>query len=393
MKTRNIEKYYDYLVALLLVFIPISIALPNIILILIVVSFLFLKNKKISKKVFKLIFIFAAYLAIKALIFNTFLNNFSSYKNIFFFLVILIFVYNTKDKRLLKKGFILGVLISSFFTLFKVISFYFEKAEIPLANGAGVHKMLLIDRPYLGIMCVLAVILCFDLYQKNKQWYYIVLMIYLSFFTNFIVARLAILLLFSFLFFVLILKIKKQSKKISYLSISAILLLLIFSISNTNLQKRFHIEKSFNKTMKVALDHEPRVVIWGCLTDSNYFNNYHLFFGYNDANRIKENLRNCFSEKIEKETKKTYYLRKMFNTHNQFFSFFYQGGLLALFLFLGILYFIFREATNFTNLFIIISLFVFLCFENLFERQYGLYLLGAFFAITSKNHDKSSSHS
>ncbi len=384
MKIPNLEKTYDYLVTLLLVFIPISMALPNIILILVFASFLFLKQKQINQPIFKLILFFATYLTVKAIFSTTFFAHLSTYKNIFFFFIILVLVYNIKDHLLVKKGYIIGVLASSFFTIFKAILFYFKKAGIPLANDPEVSKMLLIDRPYLGIMCVLAVVFCYDLYNNSKQWYYIGALIFLFFFINFIAARLAILLVFGFLFSLLILKMKKQSKKTNYLSIIAFLLLAVLAVSNKNLQKRFHVEKSFTKTMKIALDHEPRVVIWSCLTDMNYFNNYSLFFGYNDVNKIKENLKKCFSEKIKKETKRTYYLDKMFNTHNQFFSFFYQGGLLALFLFLGILYFVFQGTTSYTNLFIVISLCVFLCFENLFERQYGLYLLGAFFAITSK---------
>jgi O-antigen ligase len=109
-------------------------------------------------------------------------------------------------------------------------------------------------------------------------------------------------------------------------------------------------------------------------------------FGYGSFKTTKEKLLNCYSESIDEVTKKKWFLKAQYNTHNQFFDFLLAVGILGVILFLiPILLLIYKSRSNRINMSLIIA-FLMVCFvENCFHRQLGVYLFGLVLIMVSSS--------
>jgi hypothetical protein len=151
---------------------------------------------------------------------------------------------------------------------------------------------------------------------------------------------------------------------------------------NKNIKNRFHIKDSYTETIKVLKNQEPRFIIWECSLSQIYDVNFNFLTGYNDRGSIEKKLIACYDSIIENTSKRDYYLKTRFNTHNQFFDILLDGGIIGLGLFLLILFLpLFYFRNNFEAVFFLVGLVIFLGIENLFFRQLGAYLFGIFIPL------------
>ena len=382
MTHKKIDYFFDITFALLLFSLSISVAIPNIILGIISLLFIFKKRGKLfSNNYINLLILFVTYLFIKALFLNSFINNILIYKHLITILISSILIFHVKNIILVIKGYVYGVFLGVLISFGKIFNFYLEYKYFPFGNTSDVENLTLIHRPYLGFMCFIAIVLISfliaKLEDKNKKLGYLLLTIIFIVFLFTIVARLA---LFLSLIFITI-KISHYFKlsKIKLLITLCSLTIIISSIFlfNKNIKNRFHIKDSYTETIKVLKNQEPRFVIWKCSLNQIYDINFNFFTGYSDRSIIEEKLTSCYGETIENISKRDYYLKTRFNTHNQFFDIFLDGGIIGLGLFL-LLFFppLFYFRNNFEAVFIVLGLITFLVLENLFFRQLGAYLFG-----------------
>jgi O-antigen ligase len=382
---------FDVFFTLLAFTIPLSFALPNIFLVLAFLTFLLNRNKEKTNLYVKLVLLFAAFFILKALFNKELIENFFIYKHLIAFAVISILVFNISDLTLVKKGFVLGVLSAVIFTVSQIISYYLKNNSIPLGNTAEAGELLLIHRPYFGFICFLGTMCSTDLINtakglKEKLFYKVIITLFIVF-VYLITARLAIGLVIIYLFITLLQRVNLSKKKLFLLIGVFIGLILLLVMNNRNLKKRLHIENTFEKTVKVISNQEPRVVIWNCFFEVIKKTDFNYFIGYNDAKNIQLVLNECYKSSIENVSKNKYFFKTKFNTHNQFFDFFLQGGLIGLTLFLLILgYSFYLCRFNFTSLFVLVGFILFLIAENLFHRQIGVYLIGVFIPLFLNTH-------
>ena len=220
--------------------------------------------------------------------------------------------------------------------------------------------------------------------SKQKVFYKLSIVLFIGF-VYLIVARLALGLILIYLFILAFQQYKLSKKKIVLFVGLFSSLLFMLVINNKNLKKRLHIENSFDKTIKVIANQEPRVVIWGCFLGLIKKSDFNYLTGYKSIKSIQSDLNDCYKNTIENVSKNTYYQKTKFNTHNQFLDFFLQGGLIGFLLFIIILgYSFYSNRFNFTTIFIIFSFVSFLLLENLFHRQLGVYLIGIFIPLFMK---------
>lgn len=386
---------FDLLFTLLAFTLPLSFALPNILLLLVFVLFLIQKKKEKMNTYVKLVIVFVAYLIIKAILNKTLIDSFNTYKHLIAFAGISAIVFQIKNRNLVKTGFVLGVLTAVIITVSKIIVYYLRFDTIPLGNTSEIIDLLLLHRPYFGFVCLLGIMCSTTLIDtskniKQKLFYKITIAIFIGF-VYLIVARLALGLTLIYLFIIILQRYKLSKKKIVLFGSIFISITLLLIVNNKNLKKRLHIEDSIDQTVKVLANQEPRVVIWKCffwLINKGQFN---TLTGYNEITEIQKDLNNCYKETIENVSKNRYYLVTKFNTHNQFFDFFLQGGIVGLLLFMLIFgYLFFHNKLHLMNLFLVFSFVSFLILENLFHRQLGVYLIGIFIPLFMKsNYEKS----
>tara|TARA_R110001592_G_scaffold81093_19_gene241000 strand:+ start:7002 stop:8195 length:1194 start_codon:yes stop_codon:yes gene_type:complete len=390
MIAKRIDDIFDIVFSILLFSLSISMAIPNVMIAVLFFVFLFKRDKiKVVKWYTKLLFIVVFYIFLKALFFNALAENFSIYKHFLVVLVLSFLIYNIKNIATVIKGSIFGVFLGVMVSLFKISNFYFIHKVLPFGNTAEVQDLLLIHRPYFGFMCLITIVLIDVLLPKIKskkeKIVYVIIGFIIAVFIYIIVARLSLLLLIIYLIIKTINFLKLSLVK-SVLGFLTILILMFGAFSfNKNIKNRLHIEGSYSETIKVLKNQEPRFVIWDCFFSQINNKNFNVYFGYNNRKSIQEELNGCYEERIDNVSKRAYYVDTEFNTHNQFFDIFLEGGILGLSLFLSLFIFLvysFRE--NFNASFILLSFILFFIFENLFHRQLGAYLFGIFIPLFHK---------
>ena len=390
MIAKRIDNIFDIVFSILLFSLSISMAIPNLVLAVLFFVFLFKRDKiKVVKWYTKLLFIVVIYIFLKALFFNALVENFSIYKHFLVVLVLSFLIYNIKNITTVIKGSIFGVFLGVMVALFKISNFYFIHKVLPFGNTVEVQDLLLIHRPYFGFMCLITIVLIDVLLpkinSKKEKIFYVIIGFIIAVFMYIIVARLSLFLLIIYLIIKTInyLKLSLVKSVLGFLTIF-IFMFGAFSL-NKNIKNRLHIEASYSETIKVLKNQEPRFVIWDCFFSQINNKNFNVYFGYNNRKSIQEELNGCYKERIDNVSKRDYYVDTEFNTHNQFFDIFLEGGILGLSLFLALFMFLvysFRE--NFNASFILLSFILFFIFENLVHRQLGAYLFGIFIPLFHK---------
>ncbi|PQJ77191.1 O-antigen ligase family protein [Polaribacter glomeratus] len=390
MIAKRIDHIFDIVFSILLFSLSLSMAIPNILLFVLFLVFLFKKDKIIITTWYlKFVFLFVFYILIKALFFNALVDNFGIYKYLGIVLALSVLMYNIKNISIVIKGYVFGLFVGVIVSLLKVFNFYFEFKTLPFGNTAEVHELLLIHRPYFGFMCLLSIILIDVLLPKiklkNEKIVFIVIAFIIAFFMYVIVARLSLFLLIIYLI-IRFINYFKFSLTRSIVGFFAIFVLLSGAFTlNKNLKNRLHIENSYSETLKVVKNQEPRFVIWTCFFDQVKNSNFNMYFGYNNRNSTQEELNNCYKVSIDNVSKRDYFIETQFNTHNQFFDVFLDGGIIGLSLFLLLLMslaYTFNESFN--AIFILLSFILFFTFENLFHRQLGVFLFGIIIPLFHK---------
>tara|TARA_B110000238_G_C16136603_1_gene444023 strand:- start:3183 stop:4403 length:1221 start_codon:yes stop_codon:yes gene_type:complete len=390
MRIKRIDHLFDTVFSILLFSLSISMAVPNILLGILLLLFIFKKKQvTVSKTYVKLLLLFVLYLLFKAVVFNNLIENIQHYKFLIILLILSYLIFNIRDITIVLKGYIFGVFFGVLISVYKIIFYFLEHKILPFGNTSEVQKLILIHRPYFGFMCFLAIVLIdfllFKIEIKYKKVAYLFMAILIAIFLYTIVARLSLCLLCVHIIIRVLIYLRlNKTKLIITLLVLLITLIGVFNL-NENIKNRFHIKNSYTETLKVLKNQEPRFVIWECALNQIKKENFNVLFGYKNRRMIQENLNDCYDKKIENVSKKKYYLKTKFNSHNQFIDIFLDGGIVGLCLFLLIFifsFFIFRGELY--ALYFLFSILLFLLFEDLFHRQLGVYLFGVFMPLFYK---------
>ena len=384
MKKIELDIIFDLVVCFLVFSLSISQALPNIFLALATLIIFFRKKKKnkIPKAYLIILILFFLFTVTKALIYNSFLQNIEEYKHLLVLIISSVLIFKVKDIYLIVRGYVYGIVSIVLFTYGKIVVFYLKHNNLPFDNSSEIHNLLSIHRPYLGFMCFSAIVLIFFLINNVdsisiKKRIHFILGILIFSFLYLIVARLSLILAIGYIICRIILTLRLSKTKIISSFFFVTLLALFFLLSNNNFKKRFHVQGSISQTVDTFIDYEPRFVIWHCSLNQFKQKDFSFLLGYNNRAQIIENLISCYQESIQKKSKREYYLKSKFNTHNQLIDIFLDGGLISLSLFLLLIFIAcYSLKNNFDIFFLIGGLLLFLFIENLFHRQLGVFLFG-----------------
>ncbi|MES2487346.1 MAG: O-antigen ligase family protein [Bacteroidota bacterium] len=381
---QHLNKIYNYLVALLIVMVPFSRALPNIILPVIIVFFIIgYKDSRINalkKTPLLILYALMAYIFIKGAISQSLFTEFNFYNKLFIIMLLPILFTRVTNSLVIK----LSLLLSIFATIlvsFVLFGVYFAKfGMLPFNTGAEVNKLLVLERPYAGFYALAGVMLCLHLIPSlpRYKWALRAAAAVAVCFIICIAARLSLLSLaiisIVYLFFYSKIPVKGR---IALLGAMACLLT-VFIFFSGNLSKRFFV----NESVATAIDYEPRFVIWNCAWHMLERPDYNYIVGFCNNNKVQDYYVQCFDQKISKPSKKEYYLETRFNSHNQFNDFMLVHGLpgfLLLVAFMGWLFIYVKK--SFALAAIALGLTLFMLVENVLHRQMGCYIFSIFVAI------------
>lgn len=378
------QKTYDFVFGLLCFFSVLGSSIANVMLVISIimfsVSFSSSQKKELAQLIrlpYFLLIVFVLYIYLGGL----FLGVLDEKRFQLLYLIPLLLLLGTKVKSVFKIGFgfVLGNLVLMIFGMINIIRDYTINPNFTLKEGATVNKLLLLERPYLGFVCVLGVLISFYLFKNALKFknYYIVVAILLSAYIVLISARLALISLCLILFTYLICYLKTAIK---YKLIVFVFLFFSFSSAfylNPTLADRFLLFSNIDFKSEEIKDYEPRVIIWQCAFNIYENPNYDRFFGMVSTQKLSDELVACYQKDKGNDIRRGFFVQTKFNTHNQYLDlllttgYFGVGLLILLFLTMLIMYY-----KNFYVVALTLAIGMFLFTENGFSRQTGVYLVG-----------------
>lgn len=373
---------YDSLFCILLLFIPSSIRIPNIITISLILFFL-IDYKRSFKLDFKkliqphyLIFCFLMlYLFLKAIFTNTvFENNYT----LFLIVLALPFLFlKVNNPTKIMVAFIGSVLFRIAIAGYNVSKYYFEHKNLNFFEGEIINNLLQIERPYLGFLCVISTVILLwltTIYHKIR--YVLFFLAFLNIvFLSVISARLSIisivLICVLYLIFYFNLSILKKVQIFSILLLTSSIILFF----NSNLRKRLFISSDIEQSIEKFKHHEPRFIIWDCAYSIATQKEFNILFGLNSKKELENQYSYWFDKKMTNKHRANFFIQSKLNSHNQFIGTYLTSGLLGLMLLFGFLFFQWiNYKENFYKTSLTLSLFFFFIFEMVLERQLGVYI-------------------
>lgn len=253
-----------------------------------------------------------------------------------------------------------------------------------LKEGAQVNELLLIERPYLGFICLISIVLSAYLAKLWPRFsmYFGLVVIFLSVYIVFISARLSfgILLLLSLIYFLGYARLSAVKKTLS-IGIALLFMALSFGVSST-LSDRFLLDSLDEMPLERLKDYEPRVLIWSCAYDIIQTGNFSPLVGMVSTERLTEQLVACYAQDQGNEERRAFFIDSRFNTHNQYVDLYLTTGIIGLALFVWFLLqllIVYRK--NFFATALLVATAGFFVTENVLYRQLGVYLLGLVFVF------------
>ncbi len=385
---RSIKTIHEGLVLALLLSLSFSKAIPNVVVGALLLVFLINRERRLAiNHIFLSFGALLVYLLVKSFLNGSFEADSTILSRFLIALVVPLLLFPAgKIKIMLFTLF--SVVVAMAISLWNTIEYYIQQKEIPFSNGQVVNTILILERPYLGFFCLLGFVACFFLmpkYPKQKKLL-ILLSIAILCFIVLIAARLSLvsimLILLLYLFFFSKFSIVKKGMIVA----SGVLFGVIVLFSYKNIATRFLTNTSLEKLNR----YDPRIDIWDCAYGITQTDNFHWLSGCKSFEAIDNDLVECYKTKSSYDLgRRSWFIETKFNTHNQFIDFYLIGGVLALLLFVVLLYFMFKVAArDFYLLSIVLSLTLFFIFENVFHRQLGCYLIAIIFSILLNDEKK-----
>lgn len=386
------EKAYIICTTLLFFTVPLSSALPNIL--IAPIGFIWLVRfresiKKLNTFQKGIISLFII-LMVLAVFSGDALSDSKTLSKYGLIIALFIFLQPIKNRILQENAFMIGLGLAVLTSVYKGIVKAQGMQQISLGeifgNSSFLNDVLLWDRPYFGFLLLLVAHICINRYEVNLQKKSLMIAFTTSVVIFVLAARLSMLLCTVLWIIYAIRRYTRFSKKQwIYTSIISICLLTLL-VSNNGFWQRFQARSTLEWNTERMLDIEPRYVIWPCAIDI-FQEKGSSKLSYRSKKKIDQSLVDCYASTIDKKSKKEWYFLKGFNTHNQFLNMTLRGGLL-----LGIAFFLIFvwgmtiESTVTSYISLIFIFFCFLMLENVIDRQLGAIIFGVFLSyIPFKN--------
>ena len=359
-------------------------ALPNILMAILIIAFPFVVKKgdfkKLLIKPLLVLVLFFVYLLANSFFQETINQDIGIINKMMIPIGLVLLYLPISDFNKLKKAIVFSSFIVIVFTLVQFMVLINNDAEVSLLFFQETVDALLIDRVYIGLLCVLSILISYISLKKKyhpDNVYYLISIIISVFYIFLIMSKTAIILLI-----VVTLLRQFYGPKIKIRLLVTFMALLIISLFGY-FKYQDTIEKSINtknniSEIKYNESNMPlgyRTIIWKCAANISGKSPNKIFgIGFKETSN---QLIDCYSNEITDPITKHNFVSKKFNTHNQYADFYISSGLISLILFLLVLiYLIIKYHKQFFPTALLITIILFGLVENYFHRQVGAYYFG-----------------
>lgn len=394
---------YPYAFLLLYLIIPFDNyirALPNILLIILVVAFPLIVKKEDFKKMKSLpIAVFLAlfaYLCINSFFGGRFLEDYNIIKKVLIAVGLAILYIPVSDVNSIssrrnseispgragkiKTAIILSSLAAIIFSVYNFVLITHATGSFELGNSPQVVESLLIDRLYLGLLSTFSILISFQSipkkYHPNNNYHLANIVINVLFIVL-IASKIAGISLFVLL---LIRQFYGQRKvwKMVVASLAMVAVVGMFFLMKNESDNRPSLDEK-NETSLAFIEntrtYELRAVVWECA--ASIINEEGFTLTGNGFDATNNKLVSCYESQISDPQKRDDFVTKEYNTHNQFLDFYLSSGFIALLLFVSFIVVSFITVhKQFLPTAMLAILVMYCLFENVFHRQIGAYYIG-----------------
>ncbi len=363
-------------------------ALPNILIIILIVTFPFVIKKehigKLRKLPTMLFIVFFTYIVLAALVTGRIETDFNIIKKVGIAASLLVLYLPVYHDRKVQKAVMFSALAA---VLFSVVSIFYAantNVNFEFGDTQMVIEALLIDRLYLGLISVLSIIFSYfamrkDYHDHNK--YYLANIVINGLFIALVVSKIAaIVCLIIFIVAQLYAKKKLQRTAAAIAGIAIVFCAIFFIKSQFNSSDTVGFKKEVGTFVNDSNTWRTRKVTWDCSLKNIQEQGFNLLgVGFQ---KTKDDLIDCYQTNIEDDSEKAVFVGERYNSHNQFLDIYSSTGLIGFLLFI-----VFLVATFLTNkkqffpTAIIVTLVMYCLVENLFHRQMGAYYFGLMLII------------
>lgn len=375
--------YFFLLLILLLPFDEYVRALPNILIISLIVCFPLVVEKtqlrKLRSTPIVFLGIFVLYLLLNSSITGRINEDIDVISKVIAAWGLAILYIPVSDSKKIKTAIIFSALAAIVFSVYNFVIIAHETGSFALGDSPQVVESLLIDRIYLGMLCVFSILISVQAITKiyhPLNSYYLGNIIINVVFLLLIASKVSIIALLG----LLLLNQFYGKQKIWKYAIVFFAFLGIFGIfyllknkENPEVQKT--LPTFVTSFVSESMTYEIRATTWECMNDIRK-NSSPGFFGFG-FEKTEEKLLDCYETNILDEGKRKEFLNNRYNAHNQYLDFYLSAGFLSILLFgifiVGSLIAVRKNPYAVSMLFLL----VFYNFmENIFHRQMGAYYAG-----------------
>lgn len=376
---------YPYVFLLLYLVIPFDDyvrALPNILLLILGIAFPFVVEKsqlqKLKSPPVILLFIMGVYLLLNAFFSGRIADDFDVISKVLTVLGLAILYIPISDMQKIKNAIIFSALAAIFFSVYNFVVIAHETGGFALGDSPQVVDSLLIDRIYLGLLCVFSILISTTSIEKKYHPlnnYYLGNIAINVVFILLIASKIA---LFALLGLLLLRQFYGSRKPWKFIVVGITGLMLVgffYVLKNKEFINSKNVPAVVSGFVTNSRTYEIRATAWNCMDEIAKKTNPGLT-GIGFENTEKE-LLDCYAISITDPESQAHFLEQEYNSHNQFLDFYLSAGIISVILFIvfivGSFLIVYKDyfATAMLALLVYYSL-----VENVFHRQMGAYYVG-----------------
>lgn len=377
---------YPYVFLLLYLIIPFDNyirALPNILMVILVVAFPFIVKKEDFKKLKSLpIALFLAFFVFLCV--NSFLGgrmeDFHIIKKVMIAVGLAVLYIPVSNVDKIKSAIIFSSLAAIVFSVYNFVLITDATGSFALGESPQVIESLLIDRLYLGLLCVFSILISIQgiktrFHPDNN--YYLANILINAVFIILIASKIALVALF----LLLVIRQFYGKPKVFKITIAVVAIVAIVGLFLSLKNESGHRSATDGKPdisiafIENSMTYELRAVVWECVAkimdDEGFIVRGMGFKTTNDK------LGSCYGGQIQDTEKRAEFVGNRYNSHNQFLDFYLSAGFIALVLFVGFVVVSLLSARKHFFPTAMLAIMVLYCLvENVFHRQIGAYYIG-----------------
>ena len=368
-------------------------ALPNILLIILTISFPAIIKREHFQKIKKvplfLLLLFFGYMVLNSIFSGRFDTDLSILKKIAIAIGLVILYLPIQYDRKVQKAVIFSSIAAIIFSIISIVYSSNTNANFEFGDSRMMIEALLVDRLYLGLISVLSILFCYrsmrKIYHPHNAYYLGAIAINVLFIVL-VVSKISGIVLFCLLLIRQAYGDKKSMRLLIATGFIGFVIGGLFFLKSQQETSAGPVSFStfLNKNFGVSNTSQTRLITWRCSLD--VLQNSSIGLTGIGFKATKDKLVKCYQTTIKNPEKKEIFTSQRYNSHNQFLDILLSAGFMGLFLMcLFLIWSFMKNREHFFQTAILCTFIAYGLVENIFHRQIGAYYVGLILIIVLSN--------